>query len=166
MKENRIPFCPAEILLPREGVPLETWACVACDQYTSQPEYWEKTEELVGDNPSTLRLMLPECWLGESDQRIPVIHRAMADYLDQGILIPAEIIERAREGCRAFVILQPFGCIPNHVVGRGISRRLKEMFPDIQLLPLDYDPDVSFVNVENRLQMLIMNIRSAGAGAQ
>ena len=84
----------------------------------------------------------------------------------EGILIPAEIIERAREGCRAFVILQPFGCIPNHVVGRGISRRLKEMFPDIQLLPLDYDPDVSFVNVENRLQMLIMNIRSAGAGAQ
>ena len=98
MKENRIPFCPAEILLPREGVPLETWACVACDQYTSQPEYWEKTEELVGDNPSTLRLMLPECWLGESDQRIPVIHRAMADYLDQGILTPA--VEKGFVLCR------------------------------------------------------------------
>ena len=84
----------------------------------------------------------------------------------EGILIPAEIIERAREGCRAFVILQPFGCIPNHVVGRGISRRIKEMFPDIQLLPLDYDPDVSFVNVENRLQMLVMNIRSAMAGGE
>ena len=94
----------------------------------------------------------------------PIIPRAYDS--GEGILIPAEIIERAREGCRAFVILQPFGCIPNHVVGRGISRRLKEMFPDIQLLPLDYDPDVSFVNVENRLQMLIMNIRSAGAGAQ
>ena len=79
----------------------------------------------------------------------------------EGILIPAEIIERAREGVRAFVILQPFGCIPNHVVGRGISKRMKKMFPDIQLLPLDYDPDVSFVNVENRLQMLVMNIRSA-----
>ena len=81
----------------------------------------------------------------------------------EGILIPAEIIEHAREGCRAFVILQPFGCIPNHVVGRGISKRLKKMFPDIQLLPLDYDPDVSFVNVENRLQMLVMNIKSAMA---
>ena len=89
----------------------------------------------------------------------PIIPRAYDS--GEGILIPAEIIERAREGCRAFVILQPFGCIPNHVVGRGISRRLKEMFPDIQLLPLDYDPDVSFVNVENRLQMLVMNIRSA-----
>ena len=91
----------------------------------------------------------------------PIIPRAYDS--GEGILIPAEIIERAREGCRAFVILQPFGCIPNHVVGRGISRRLKEMFPDIQLLPLDYDPDVSFVNVENRLQMLVMNIRSAVA---
>ena len=91
----------------------------------------------------------------------PIIPRAYDS--GEGILIPAEIIERAREGCRAFVILQPFGCIPNHVVGRGISKRLKEMFPDIQLLPLDYDPDVSFVNVENRLQMLVMNIRSAVA---
>ncbi len=91
----------------------------------------------------------------------PIIPRAYDS--GEGILIPAEIIERAREGCRAFVILQPFGCIPNHVVGRGISRRLKEMFPDIQLLPLDYDPDVSFVNVENRLQMLVMNIRSGMA---
>ncbi|MDO5131759.1 MAG: acyl-CoA dehydratase activase [Eubacteriales bacterium] len=79
----------------------------------------------------------------------------------EGILIPAEIIERAREGVRAFVILQPFGCIPNHVVGRGIAGRIKKMFPDIQLLPLDYDPDVSFTNVENRLQMLVMNIRSS-----
>lgn len=89
----------------------------------------------------------------------PIIPRAYDS--GEGILIPAEIIERAREGCRAFVILQPFGCIPNHVVGRGISRRLKEMFPDIQLLPLDYDPDVSFVNVENRLQMLIMNMQAS-----
>ena len=84
----------------------------------------------------------------------------------EGILIPAEIIERAKEGVRAFVILQPFGCIPNHVVGRGISRKLKSMFPDIQLLPLDYDPDVSFVNVENRLQMLVMNMQSAMASQQ
>lgn len=77
----------------------------------------------------------------------------------EGVLIPAEIIEHAKEGCKAFIILQPFGCIPNHVVGRGIARKLKEMFPDIQLLPLDFDPDVSFANIENRLQMLIMNAK-------
>ena len=79
----------------------------------------------------------------------------------EGVLIPAEILHHAEHGCRAFVILQPFGCLPNHVVGRGISKRLKELYPDAQILPLDYDPDVSFANIENRLQMLIMNARSS-----
>ncbi len=74
----------------------------------------------------------------------------------EGILIPAEILHHAKKGCRNFVILQPFGCLPNHVVGRGMTKKLKEMFPDIELLPLDYDPDVSFANLENRLQMLVM----------
>ena len=78
----------------------------------------------------------------------------------EGVLIPGEILHHAKNGCRAFVILQPFGCLPNHVVGRGVVKRLKEMYPDAQILPLDYDPDVSFANVENRLQMLVMNMKS------
>ncbi len=80
----------------------------------------------------------------------------------EGVLIPAEIIHHAKHGCKAFVILQPFGCLPNHVVGRGIAKKLKEMYPDVQILPLDYDPDVSFANIENRLQMLIMNAKNNG----
>ena len=75
----------------------------------------------------------------------------------EGVLIPGEIIHHAKRGCRAAVILQPFGCLPNHVVGRGVAKKLKEMYPDMQILPLDYDPDVSFANIENRLQMLVMN---------
>ncbi len=78
----------------------------------------------------------------------------------EGVLIPAEVIHYAKKGCRAFVILQPFGCLPNHIVGRGIMKRLKELYPDSQILALDYDPDVSFANVENRLQMLIMNAKA------
>ena len=77
----------------------------------------------------------------------------------EGILIPAEILEQASRGVRNFVILQPFGCLPNHVVGRGIIRRVKELYPDAQVLPLDYDPDVSQANIENRLQMLVMDAR-------
>ena len=77
----------------------------------------------------------------------------------EGVLIPGEILHHAAHGCRAFLILQPFGCLPNHVVGRGITKRLKELYPDAQILPLDYDPDVSFANIENRLQMLIMNVK-------
>ncbi|OUO35940.1 acyl-CoA dehydratase activase [Olsenella sp. An290] len=77
----------------------------------------------------------------------------------EGILIPAEILEQAARGVRNFVILQPFGCLPNHVVGRGIIKRVKELYPDAQVLPLDYDPDVSQANIENRLQMLVMDAR-------
>ena len=88
----------------------------------------------------------------------PIIHHTFD--AGEGVLIPGEILHHAEAGCRAFVILQPFGCLPNHVVGRGITKRLKELYPDAQILPLDYDPDVSFANVENRLQMLIMNARA------
>lgn len=75
----------------------------------------------------------------------------------EGVLIPAEILHHAAEGCKSFIILQPFGCLPNHIVGRGTTKRLKELYPKIHILPLDYDPDISFANIENRLQMLIAN---------
>lgn len=75
----------------------------------------------------------------------------------EGWLMAAEIAHYAGEGVRSFVILQPFGCLPNHICGRGVTKRIKEDFPSIQILPLDLDPDTSFANVENRLQMLIMN---------
>lgn len=83
---KNIGICPASILLPREDVQPTTWACVACDQYTSQPEYWEDVALQVGDAPSTLRLMLPECYLNETEARVPVINQTMRDYLAQGIL--------------------------------------------------------------------------------
>ena len=52
------------------------------------------------------------------------------------------------------------------MVGRGVAKRLKEMYPDAQILPLDYDPDVSFANLENRLQMLVMNVKGKEAQKQ
>ena len=85
----------------------------------------------------------------------------------EGWLIPGEILHHAALGVHSFVILQPFGCLPNHICGRGVVKRLKEEHPNIQVLPLDYDPDTSFANIENRLQMLIMNARELdrlGAG--
>ncbi len=74
----------------------------------------------------------------------------------EGWLMAAEIAYHAQRGIKSFVILQPFGCLPNHICGRGTIKRLKERYPDIQILPLDLDPDTSEANVENRLQMLLM----------
>ena len=59
---NKIAFSPADILLPVDGG-LTKWAVVACDQYTSPPEYWERVDNYVGEAPATLRLILPESML-------------------------------------------------------------------------------------------------------
>lgn len=78
-------FYPADILLPKKD--FERWSVVACDQYTSQPEYWEETDKIVGDAPSTLRLIFPEAYLGKGDKaaRIDAINAAMAEYQKDGI---------------------------------------------------------------------------------
>jgi predicted CoA-substrate-specific enzyme activase len=87
-----------------------------------------------------------------------IIHHSILS--GESFLIAADILHHAEKGIRSFVILQPFGCLPNHICGRGVIRKIKENHPDIMILPLDYEPDVSFANIENRLQMLIMNTRS------
>ncbi len=81
-----------EILLPNQKVDLAKWSVVACDQYTSQPDYWYKVERLVGDSPSTLRLTLPEIFLEKPDlpERINNINRTMEEYLKENILVPQE----------------------------------------------------------------------------
>ncbi len=81
-------FGPGEILLPGPEQELEKWSVVACDQYTAQPEYWQRVEKRVGSAPSSLKLILPENRLGEPgvDRRIQAIHREMDDYLDRGVL--------------------------------------------------------------------------------
>lgn len=82
MKQYDIGFTSAEILLPDlEKTDFSRWAVVACDQYTSEPAYWEATAATVGDAPSTLRLILPEVYLSETDERLPRIHAAMEEYL-------------------------------------------------------------------------------------
>lgn len=81
----KIPFEAADILLPAAG--FEKWATIACDQFTSEPEYWREVENEVSDAPSCLRITLPEVYLTEPDvgARIESINRTMNEYLDEGI---------------------------------------------------------------------------------
>ena len=92
---NRCTRIP-EIMLPPKGTDLSKWAVIACDQYTSQPEYWAETDRIVGDAPSTLRLTLPEVYLEEVDvaARTETIHKTMRRYIEEGTLqtLPAGII--------------------------------------------------------------------------
>lgn len=78
------------VYLPKPGIDPHKWAVIACDQFTSEPEYWNEVEKVVGDAPSTLRLTFPEVYLeGEGgDERIKNIQAAMKKYMDEGILQP------------------------------------------------------------------------------
>ena len=78
------------VFLPRIGVDLGKWAVIACDQFTSQPEYWRKVEEIVGEAPSTLNLIFPEVYLEKpgADERIRRIQQTMLAYLSSGLLVP------------------------------------------------------------------------------
>ena len=83
---EKLGFYPADILLPKD-VDMTKWAVVACDQFTSQPEYWQAVEDTVGNAPSTLRLILPEAKLNDPDveQSIADINSTMEQYLESGV---------------------------------------------------------------------------------
>lgn len=87
-KFEEIGLAVPKILMPKEGTDMTKWSVIACDQYTSEPEYWKSVEEYVGSAPSTLNLIFPEVYLDEPDfeERIQSIGNAMQDYLDKGIL--------------------------------------------------------------------------------
>ena len=74
-------FGNADILLPDANkTTYEKWSVVACDQFTSEVEYWHKAEAIVGNSPSTLNMILPEVYLEETLDRIPKINEAMEEY--------------------------------------------------------------------------------------
>ncbi|MBQ0098275.1 MAG: DUF1015 domain-containing protein [Oscillospiraceae bacterium] len=77
-------FNSADILLPKKD--FEKWAVIACDQYTSEPEYWEDAKNIVGDTSSALNIILPEVYLGDNkEQRIEMINENMGKYLSSGV---------------------------------------------------------------------------------
>ncbi|MCQ3936675.1 MAG: DUF1015 domain-containing protein [Chloroflexi bacterium] len=92
-----------QIHLPKPGVDLTKWAVIACDQFTSEPEYWHEVERIVGDAPSTLKLTFPEVYLEKpgEEERIRNIQAEMKRYMDEGILQPHEgfvYVERTANG--------------------------------------------------------------------
>ena len=108
------------LLLPRPGIPLAAWSVIACDQYTSQPGYWEEARRLVGDAPSTLHLVLPEAHLDTGDREATIrrINQTMARYLADGTLVehpPGFMLvdrevgrDRPRQGLLAALDLERF----------------------------------------------------------
>lgn len=77
--------------------------------------------------------------------------------MGEGWLLPAEMLELAHSGCRNIVCTQPFGCLPNHICGKGMMKPIKELCPDVNIVAIDYDAGASRVNQENRLKLMLAN---------
>lgn len=107
-------FTPADILLPCVD-DMTKWSCIACDQFTAEPEYWREAERIVGSEPSTLRLMLPEAWLGVRDSAAETrkIYAAMKDYVNRGIFRTVE---------DSFIYVER--TLPSGAVRRGLVGKL------------------------------------------
>jgi len=83
--------------------------------------------------------------------------------MGEGWLLTAEMLELIHTGTKNIVCTQPFGCLPNHVVGKGMIRRLKDDHPDSNIVAIDYDPGATKINQENRIKLMIAN---AGVAAE
>ncbi len=123
---SKMVFSAADILLPADGN-YETWAVVACDQFTSEPDYWARVDRTVADNPSTLRMILPEAQLsdGHTKEHIAIINETMMEYDSQNIF---------REYPDAMIYLE-------RIQSDGKIR--KGLIGKIDLEEYDYSPDSS-----------------------
>ena len=94
------------------------------------------------------------------------LHKLVQGYLNdgnkmgEGWLLTAEMLELIHSGAENIVCAQPFGCLPNHIVGKGMIRRLKDDYPNSNIVAIDYDPSATRVNQENRIKLMLANARS------
>ncbi|MDE6784442.1 MAG: 2-hydroxyglutaryl-CoA dehydratase, partial [Ruminococcus sp.] len=107
----------------------------------------------------------------KEDGRFEPLHdfehlRSLADkYINQGVvmgegwLIPAEMAALVQSGVENIICAQPFGCLPNHIVAKGMSRAIKTANPNANIVAIDYDPGATRVNQENRIKLMLANAK-------
>ena len=130
---------PADILLPKKN--FESWSVIACDQYTSEPEYWEGVKKAAGDNPSALNIILPEAHLSKDNSaKIANINKTMQEYIDGGVFDLYEntvvYIERTlkdgnvRRGVLGLIDLEDYSYLPGATTGiRATEQTVLERIP-------------------------------------
>lgn len=97
----------------------------------------------------------------DSLQRMTDVAKEAAHYIDlgnqcgEGWFLTGDMIDLIEKGAKQIVCLQPFGCLPNHVTGKGMVKTLSEAYPEVRIAAIDYDPGASAVNQENRLKLLL-----------
>ena len=83
--------------------------------------------------------------------------------MGEGWLLTAEMLELIHSGTPNIVCTQPFGCLPNHIVGKGMMRKLKDDYPNSNIVAIDYDPGATKINQENRIKLMLANAKALQA---
>ncbi len=86
--------------------------------------------------------------------------------MGEGWLLTAEMLELIEQGTTNIVCAQPFGCLPNHIVGKGVMKLIKEKNPDVNIVAIDYDPGATAINQENRIKLMLANAKQPMAEMQ
>lgn len=81
--------------------------------------------------------------------------------MGEGWLLTAEMLELIKQGVNNIICTQPFGCLPNHIVGKGMMKPIKERHPDANIVAIDYDAGASAINQENRIKLMLANAQAA-----
>ena len=89
----------------------------------------------------------------------------MGNKMGEGWLLTAEMVELIRAGYENIICAQPFGCLPNHIAGKGMINKIRELYPDANITPIDYDPSATRVNQENRIKLMLSVARERLAAA-
>ncbi|MEG0778288.1 MAG: 2-hydroxyacyl-CoA dehydratase [Oscillospiraceae bacterium] len=93
----------------------------------------------------------------EHTRTLPEGYMGMGAKMGEGWLLTAEMLELIEEGVNNIVCTQPFGCLPNHIVGKGVMKHLREAKPGVNIVAIDYDPGATKINQENRIKLMLAN---------
>ncbi len=118
--------------------------------------FQKKISEIVAENGTFVPPTVFTDLLSHMDDKIIGIGTKMGE----GWLLPAEMMELYHSGVKNIVCTQPFGCLPNHICGKGVMKPLKDAYPDINIVAIDYDPGATRVNQENRIKLMLANARN------
>lgn len=102
----------------------------------------------------------------EETKKMVAPYVSPANKMGEGWLLTAEMVELIKSGAGNIVCAQPFGCLPNHIVGKGMIRKIRTVFPEANIVAIDYDPGATRVNQENRIKLMLSTARSEMNGGR
>lgn len=117
-------------------------------------KYCEMLENLLYESVSKYSDFLPPSKYAHIKELINGVV-GLGNKMGEGWLLTAEMLELSESGYGNIICAQPFGCLPNHIVGKGMIRKIKEIYPQANIVPIDYDPGATKVNQENRIKLML-----------